>query len=264
MGHRMTSRSRAQLADNTSSPLSLFPRWGRITVIIMGTGAVIVAMLAWLLLQMPMDIPDASSPPISNNFGPINDSLAVGQTFAVERDGLFRISVVMAAQESSGDAEVTFTLRETPEGEPLRTVKRRVADLPSGKVAIYSPGTITERWHSFEFEPVPDSAGRRFYFSLDGMGVPIENGVGALMFFHNRYQEGQAYQNGKPLNAHVVFRAYSRGQVSDLLGVIGRNLTAEKPGPLSVPLPYLVLAALYAVLAGTTIKTAIGRSSAPD
>lgn len=219
--------------------------------------------LARLALEMPAAVPDTSSPPAHNAVGTANNWHAVGQTFVPERNGLHRISLVLGAEELTGSAQIAFHIKETPTGEPLRTVKRTISRLPHGHPSRFRPGSLEERWHDFEFEPIPDSAGRKLYFSVEGRDVPRENTVMVLLFHHSGYPQGEAYANEKPMNAHVVFRAYSRGSVADLLGVIGDNLTRNRPGLLSSPATYLALALVYVLLVGVLIGM-VRRTAAPS
>ena len=218
--------------------------------------AVAAMLLVWALLQIPAEVPDTSSPPTSNHSESINNWMSVGQTFVPERDNLSSVSVVLAAEEPSSQTELAFHVKETPNGTPLRTVKRRMDDVPMGKPEVYAPGTITERWYTFEFEPIPDSAGRHLYFSLEGKDVPRENTAKLLSFYHNNYPHGEAFLSEQPVNAHVLFRTRSSGQVADLLAILLRNLVAQKPGPLASLVPFALLVLLYGALAGVAVRTA--------
>ena len=115
---------------------------------------------------------------------------------------------------------------------------------------------MNPRWHSFDFEPIPDSARRKLFFSVEGKYLPTQNKVGVAMMFHSGYPEGTAYVNGGEQNAHVVFRAESSGKVRDYLGVLADNLTFEKQGPLANPATYVALGMAYVVLLGVLLRTA--------
>jgi hypothetical protein len=218
----------------------LFFRW---------IAAIVLAVIVICgVIQIPIDAPDTSSPPAGNSTASVNDSRTVGQTFVPERDGLDRISVVLGVEQPSDQAEITFHIKESPSGESLRTVRRSLMDLPQGDAANMRPGTITQQWYTFEFEPIADSAGRKLYFSIEGAGVPHENTVKTLIMFHSGYKLGEAYLSEEPINGHIAFRAYSQGRVADLLATIMENLTRDKPGILASPVFYVALALIYIVL----------------
>jgi hypothetical protein len=226
-----------------------------------GAAIALAAAVILIVVQLPVNVPDTSSPPFASNVVLVHNWQAVGQSFVAERDGLSELAVILATAQRIDQAEIAFHVKDSPEGEPLRTVRRSLSSLPEGNALRYHAGGLSERWETFEFEPIVDSAGRKLYFSIEGEGIPTENAVGVLTFFHSRYPQGEAFVNEAPVNAHVNFRAYSQGQVKDYLLVIARNLTYNRPGPLSTPAPYLVLAVLYVTLAGALLA-AVGRAGA--
>lgn len=229
-----------------------------------GVSAVALAAAAlWGVLQVPMDVPDTSSPPAGNSTASVNNWRSVGQTFVPKRNGLDRISVVLGVEQPTDQAEITFHIKETPKGEPLRTVPRSLSSLPRGDAGKMRPGTLSQQWCAFEFEPIPDSAGRKLYFSVEGKGVPQENTVKLLIMFHSGYKLGEAYLSEEAINGHVAFRAYSQGRVADLLATIMENLTHKKPGLLASPITYLALGLLYVgltILLLATIRRAVSAS----
>ena len=241
----------------TISPLELRK------AIIWTAGVALGAALLWGILQIPVNVPDASSPPAGTAVGTVNDWTSVGQSFVVRWNNLDSISVVLAAEKPTNQAAITFNVKEEPHGPPLRSVRRTISQLPVGNPLKMRPGTLQERWETFNFAPIPNSAGRKLYFSVEGKGVQHENTVNVLMFFHSGYPQGTAFMNEKSVNAHLPFRASSRGKVADYVTVLSENLTRNRPGPLGNPLTYLALGLLYLGLVALLLKTArrIGRQS---
>jgi hypothetical protein len=211
-----------------------------------------MAALVWLLVAVPVEVPDTSSPPDANHEGTVNGANSLGQTFVPSRDGLDRVDVGLAVQQPTDRAELTFQVMEVP-WKKSRTVTRRMSALPVGLVTDYRPGTITERWYSFSFEPVADSAGKEMFFSLEGREIQGPNSVGLLMFFHNSYPLGEAFLNGEALNANVVFRTYTKGNVLDLTQVVVENWSTHKSVPFDHPAVICGIALLFAGMAGTTL-----------
>ncbi len=218
-------------------------------------GIAVGAAILWAVLQIPTDVPDASSPPAGNGVGTVNDWTSVGQTFVARQNGLDRVSVVLAAEKLTDQAQIAFQVKEEPLGPPLRTVKRTISLLPEGDPMKLRPGSLQERWESFDFEPIPDSAGRKLYFSVEGKDVPRENTVRVLMFYHSGYTQGEAYMNEKSVDAHLAFRASARGRVADYVTVLSENLTRNRPGILANPLTYLGLGLLYVGLVAVLLRT---------
>lgn len=226
--------------------------------------AIAAGTLLLLALHAPVDVPDTASPTTANHNGAINVGNNVGQVFVPRRDGLTRISVVAASERPADGYTANLTIREGgPNGKIIREVSKPLAEFPEGNPHRYRPGGLESRWMSFEFDPLGDSGGRRLYFSIDGRFVPVENTVRTLMRFRSGYPQGAAYVNGEEVGAHVVFRTHSRGQVKDVLGVIGENLTAKRDGILASGVTFVVLAVLYvALLAGlfASVWRVLGRS----
>ena len=222
--------------------------------------AVLAVLGFWMVLQVQMDVPDASSPVMANHLGMVDAEDSVGQTFVSRWDNLDRITLAIASLKPNDYSSITFTIRDGgPSGPVLRTVKELVSNLPVGDAFIFSqdhPGIMNPRWHSFDFEPIPDSAGRKLFFSVEGKYLPPQNKVGIAMMFHSGYPQGTAYVNGGEQNAHVVFRAESWGNVPDYLAVLAGNLTFGKQGPLANPATYVALGIVYVVLLGALLRTA--------
>lgn len=201
-----------------------------------------------LLLWLPADVPDTNSPFGGNANGTANDWTSTGQTFVPRWNGLRRVSLILAIESPVEGVALTFQVKESPTGEPIRTVKLPLTDIPQGIPYDYRPGGLSERWVDFDFEPIPDSAGRKLYFSVEGKDIQRENSVQLYMNYHNEYKKGEAYRNEKEEDAHVVFRTQADGRVMELLAVIGENLTRGKSGPFANPLTYVALAFAYAGL----------------
>lgn len=230
----------------------------------MAVGATAVVTILWAVLQLPIDVPDTNSPPAGTSTGEANDWNSVGQTFVARRNNLNRVSVVLATDRHTDNAQIAFHIKEVPKGEPLRTVKRTISLLPEGDPMRFLPGTISEQWVTFEFDPVPDSAGRKLYFSIEGKDVPRENSVRVLMFYHNKYPFGEAYRNESEVGAHLVFRAYSSGRVEDLATVLVETLTRGRPGILKSPILYATVVAAYLLLAGKVLGKVISSWTTTD
>ncbi|MHB1159338.1 MAG: hypothetical protein ACYC66_10760 [Chloroflexota bacterium] len=228
--------------------------------------AALIAVAAYLLVPaLPAEVPDTSSPPVNTSSGAVNMNCAVGQTFVARFDGLDRISVVLAAVRPTDEAEIAFHIKETPTGEPLRTVRRVISSLPIGDAGRFRPGAVEARWTTFTFDPIPDSAGRKLYFSVEGRGVPWDNTVRVLMFYHNLYALGQAHINETPVNAHVPFRAHSRGRVADYMSVLAENLAVKRTGALAPAPLYAAIGVAYLLLAfGLVMAAWRSKSSARE
>jgi hypothetical protein len=224
-----------------------------------------------LMNAIRLPVPDTASPPSMTTLGTVNDQSFVGQSFRAERDNLCIVELVLAVGHRSGDAPLRFYVRESVLGEPIRTVLVDPQILPFGNPTQYVPGRIDERWFGFDFQPIADSAGKQYYFSMEGPGILPEDSIRTLLFFHNGYKEGQAYLNGQPVNAHVVFRTYSQTTLAEGVMNIASNLQHGRPGMLGSWSVYALLGFLYTVLGAVLVvqtfrfsSLAMGRQSPTD
>ncbi len=252
--------SAGQIDTRTAEPDQTNPSRGRLTRrqarILAPAVGLVIALGCWAFLQLPLDVPDASSPARSNHQGTVDAGNRVGQTFVPERDNLDRISLVLATEQSDNVSGMTLTVRDGgPDGAVLRIVGELISKLPEGNPYEYRPGGLDERWHPFYFEPIPQSAGRKLFFSVEGPTLLPENKAKVLMMFYNGYPAGNAYVNGESMNAHVVFRAHSRAQVKDYLGVLAENMTLKKPGLLASPVTYAALGLAYLLLLAGLLRS---------
>jgi len=88
--------------------------------------------------------------------GRLQGASPVGQGFRCRWDGLDRIEVALVALGPTRDAELELVLRDgARDGPVLRTVRADAAQ-PAG----------SRPWLAFDFEPLPDSAGRALWFEL--------------------------------------------------------------------------------------------------
>ncbi len=212
----------------------------------------IVGAIAWVLLLWPVEIPDANSPPDGNHAGAVNSTTSLGQTFVASRNGINRVDVTLAVERPVDQGDISFQIMEVP-WKQTREMNRPLATLPTGNVGDFRPGTVMARWYSFQFQPIPDSAGKQLFFSLESKDLPAANSVNLLMFFHNEYPLGEAYINGTPTNAYIVFRAYAAGHLVDLIGEVAGNLTNGRPGLLGSSLTYIWLGLVYMLLAAGVV-----------
>lgn len=222
--------------------------------------AVVATLALWAVLRIPMDAPDANSPLMSNHLGVVDAENSVGQTFIATRDNLDRMSLLLSVEQPNDYSSITFTIRDGGPNDPvLRTVKQQISRLPVGdpfRYNIFHTAALDPRWQLLTFEPIPNSAGRKLFFSIEGKYIPPPTKVGVAMMFHSGYPEGTAYVNGGEQNAHVVFRAESRGDVRDYLGGLPENVTFEKQGPLANPATYAAPGVVYVLLLAALLRTA--------
>lgn len=117
--------------------------------------ALIVALLA--LGAWRGDTPDLEIryQPRQAHAGRIFPGHPLGQGFTCERDGLHAIDVQLVPIGGRPSALALALRAGTPDGAVVRTARIEAADLPP-----------TDLWARFEFEPIRDSRGQRYFFEL--------------------------------------------------------------------------------------------------
>jgi len=116
-------------------------------------GTALCAQVSWSYRLRDLDVRGA---PWRVSIGPVPASAPVGETFTAVRDGLERIDVAVADYTDQPPDQVELVLRaDGPAGAELRRVR-------AARLEAMAQGG----WLEFEFEPVPDSAGRRFHAQI--------------------------------------------------------------------------------------------------
>jgi hypothetical protein len=167
----------------------------------------------------------------------IKGDLAIGQTFLAPVDGLQRIDVVLRTYGRRNTHEVTFYLKQS---------------LDSPEVIYQETFDASEirnnSWRTFEFPPIPDSAGRTFFFyfaspdSVKGDAITVGGALGDL------YNGGNAYLGPVPADADMAFRTYYGLSPGEKLAILGERLVENKPSVWSDIRFYLLLAGLYVLI----------------
>lgn len=168
----------------------------------------------------------------------IKGDMTIGQTFQAPKNGLHRIEVVLRTYNRRNTHNVTFYLKEWPDSGVIYQETFNAAEVKNN------------RWRTFEFPPIPDSAGKTYFFyfaspdSVKGDAITVGGGEG------DYYTGGQVYAGPVPANADLAFRTYYNLSAREKLSILGRRLVEDKPSIWGDIRFYLLLAALYLLLAG--------------
>jgi len=205
--------------------------------------AFLVPMAVWLVLQIPVDVPDTRTSAGFADTAEVNDWTSVGQTFVTSREGLSRIDVPLSTLKRSDEAALQFYVRDDPKGANLRFEQLSLAELVEGRVSDLSKiRWENPPWVSFRFEPLNGYAGKQLYFSVEGKNIPKANTVQAPFAYPNGYKQGEAYREEKPAGANMVFQSYTTGKLLDIFEVTFPQLPKERPGVLGREVAYRGLA----------------------
>ena len=130
--------------------------------------------------------------------GEIYGSQTVGQTFVARCDNLSRILVFLATHARRNEGEVIFHLRRRGAEADIYTERFAAADVED------------LHWRRFDFPPVPDSAGKEFYFFLEGIGTAPGQAITVMASQSDGYAEGALMRGHIPQKGDLVFRTYCR------------------------------------------------------
>lgn len=196
--------------------------------------AIVVVAAAYLAFIAPVPIPDTHSPTGASSVAEVTDWAAAGHTFRTDRDGLSRIDVALSSLKPQEELDIEFYIREyEPTGPNLRVLKKKLTDLPAGKVMeLYNRRWEELPWVTFEFEPLYGYEGRQLYFNIEGKDIPRENTVQVLIAYPNGYRKGEAYLSEKPSQGNLVFRTFTAGTTTQLLDSTFPLLAKDRPGIL--------------------------------
>ncbi len=143
--------------------------------------------------------------PIDHYLGPPLAGVGVlGQTFQMDCDGLNRIDVTLGVLNTPHDEPVTFYLASDISGQEILFSE------------TFAGNSVTDyQARRFSFEPIPDSAGRTFFFFITSPTSTPQNGITARGYTDtpvDGYPPGSAWagQLGElqQFQADFAFRSY--------------------------------------------------------
>ncbi len=167
----------------------------------------------------------------------IRDSITVGQTFVAPFDGLYQVDVGLGTGERDNTKDVIFHLRTAPDV---------VEDLAWG---VVNASTVSEDERvTFEFSPIRDSGGRRYYFFLESPESRPGDTLSVFRSRQDRYRDGTYYLNGSPASGDLTFTFHCRPSLAGWFSGLFRLLARNKPAVWGQPACYGSLFGLYFVL----------------
>ncbi len=131
--------------------------------------------------------------------GELLDGHLFGQTFTPEHDGLSRIDLYTATYARENTQPVIFRISSAPgeQGEALLRL-----ELPAAQISNSGPTVIT-------FPPLPDTAGKRLYFSIESPGSRAGDAITVYREEGDIYPDGRMYVDGEATEGDLAFIAYT-------------------------------------------------------
>lgn len=154
-------------------------------------------VLALDLKEIKTFIVDSQQDESNFAVGEITEGVEIGQTFYCSHNHLTRIKVMLATFKRKNNQEVIFHLKKSPaDDDDIHTETFDASSL------------VDNAYRSFDFPPIPDSKGKKFYFSLESPHSKNGNAITAWAMDVNRYDKGALYMNRKKSNGDLRFKTY--------------------------------------------------------
>jgi hypothetical protein len=126
------------------------------TALLTGLLALATGLAAFLGSSLELPDLEVRTIPWNTAAGGLRAAAPAGETFQCERNGLDRVDVAVTPLDPAKPESLELVLRaDEPQGEVLRRAN-------GSELGPYQWGG----WLQFRFEPVADSAGRRFHVSI--------------------------------------------------------------------------------------------------
>ncbi|HEU5318710.1 MAG TPA: hypothetical protein VFX49_21530 [Chloroflexota bacterium] len=226
---------------------------------------VTLAILAWAVgrwAAAPAAVPDHATAFSGTQPMTVAGRTVLAQRFLPGRDRLTAIDLLLASEEPGLPGDVRLEVQALPSRQVIRQARVSAAALPHGPIWEVRPGQPRERWTSFGFEPVPDTAGRELLLVLsypDGADRPGQR-VATLAHFPGLYPGGELSVNGFPVGGgggNLLFRLASAGTRGEALHAAAQNVARAQPvagGTLLFPLSLGAGCVLLAMAALTRLR----------
>lgn len=196
----------------------------------------VVAVLVLTLVGISKSVEDVRTVQSehSDTVGELLSSNTVGQTFVAEYDGLSSVEVLLATYARGNSGLLIFHLRSSLDATDLVTFTFDAANVRDNA------------YYVFEFPPLPDSAGRAFYFQLEASEAEPGNAITVWGTSEDVYPEGMAVLQGLDSGiCDLAFRLRYDLPLRDGIHVLLDRLTAGKPSLLGDKWLYVLLGGTY-------------------
>lgn len=156
---------------------------------------------------------DVYQPVATEPVGEIRQDRTIGQTFLSHYSGLCQVDVLLATYARQNTQPVAFHLRESPQSTTdLVTIIFNAADVQDNA------------YRSFTFTPIPNSAGRSYYFFFNSPTSTHGDAITAWATPEEVYSEGTLYKRDEAQTGDLAFRTHYSYSPIVLASVAARGL----------------------------------------
>ena len=212
-----------------------FLRWIAITIFL--------ALLGLAILER-QDL-SLTSQPLFSEMVEFHGRLKVGQSFVASRPGLRRVALLLARKGRTNCSPVVFHLREGAKvTADLATVTINASHLEDVTTMVRRPYV----YQSFSFSPIPDSAGKTFYFWVESPQSLADDPLLVRYQAGDVYPEGTMSTDGSAIDGDLAFRAYYTKESFGNAALLLERLVEHRPFPWGKKAFYVAIFVVYLVL----------------
>ncbi len=167
----------------------------------------------------------------------------IGQSLVASRHQLNRIDLLFQTYSRKNTHDVTLRLLAAPEN----------GDNPLQGSVVYevtfNAATVSDqRWRTFTFPPLPDSAGKTYFVALQSPESTDGNAITVGGIERDVYTAGSAFLGPIPVLADVTFRICYPLSINEKLSILGQQWVEHKPSLWGDIRFYILLLVLYALI----------------
>lgn len=148
--------------------------------------------------------------------GEICENITVSQSFVSTEDGLSRIDIMLATYARENTEDIIFELWEADTRELITTY------------SVNAQSIRDNAYHSFRFDPITNSAGRSYIFTLSSPRSFPGNAITAWCHPDDVYDGGTAIINNVAIEGDLRFRVYHTYSPTELAVFIFKRISQDK------------------------------------
>jgi len=186
-----------------------------------------------------------TSQPLFNEMIEFHGPLKVEQSFVASQPGLYRVALLLARQGQTNRSPVVFHLREGAEATAdLANVTIHASHLEDVTTMVRRPYV----YQSFSFSPIPDSAGKTFYFRVQSPQSPADDPLLVRYQAGDVYPEGTMSIDGSAIDGDLAFRVYYTKGFLGNAALLLERLVEHRPFPWGSKAFYVAILIVYLML----------------
>jgi hypothetical protein len=212
---------------------------------LLGWAAITIFLALLGLVMLERQDLSQTSQPLFNEMVALHGSLKLGQSFVASRPGLCRVALLLARRGRANCSPVVFHLREGAEATlDLATVTINASRLEDVTTMVRRPYV----YQPFSFPPIPDSAGKTFYFWVESPQSLADDPLLVRYQAEDVYPEGAMSMDIAAINGDLAFKAYYKKGSLGNAALLLERLVEHRPLPWGNKAFYVAIFFVYLML----------------